>query len=472
MTDVTGIELGPDCCVLVRAGSDPSRTTVTAAHAVTPGEWSDDHDALVGLLRSVRRSNRLSPHARVVAWGLPESGASADLAHLPELGPLVAAGFEIDSIVSPVRALADLVRARRSVTNISESGRGASADRSREASDGIAALSLNTHGVAIAIVARGEVVASRVFDWPLGRPFGGAHSEELERYLVVSQIAPELRHLIDLVRPVHGATVTSVITCGNLPDLRSLSMLLIEEMDLEVETLDSVELLDSHDGDLADLVPTLQLAALAASPREGAAHAVATARPRSGSGLATFASLAAMVLLSTWTALAVSGSSPAAPLFPSGIAIASVERPAGPDIGVEGTIGRVAAGSSDVRGLGSSEVPDVGSSEVRGIGSSHRPRVEAQNAHGARGSELQTPRASEPQASAAQPPALPILHGILINGAHRIAILDNKIVNVGDRIGSLVVVRIERDGVTLRDPGGGGEIRLAIRMRKPRPAAT
>ena len=42
-------------------------------------------------------------------------------------------------------------------------------------------------------------------------------SELLDRYLLVSQIAPQLEHVIGLVRPVHGVTVTSVVACGNLP---------------------------------------------------------------------------------------------------------------------------------------------------------------------------------------------------------------------------------------------------------------
>ena len=38
-----------------------------------------------------------------------------------------------------------------------------------------------------------------------------------------------------------GAPVDAVVTCGNLPELRSLTMPLIEELDVEVETLDSLE---------------------------------------------------------------------------------------------------------------------------------------------------------------------------------------------------------------------------------------
>jgi hypothetical protein len=441
MIDVTGIELGPDSCVLVRAGSDPSRTTVTAARAVTPGEWSDDHEALVGLLRSAKRSNRLSSHARVVAWGLPESGAPADLSHLPELGPLVAAGFEIDSIVSPVRALADLVRSRRDTSS----------------GDGVAALSLNTHGAAIAIVSRGEVVASRVFDWPLGRPFSGTHSELMDRYLVVSQIAPELRHLIDFVRPVHGVTVTSVVACGNLPDLRSLSMLLIEEMDLEVETLDSVELLDQEDASrLADLVPTLQLAALVATPGE-AAKEIAQDRPRSGSGLATFASLAAMVMLSTWSVLAVGGSSPATPLFPDGVEVAAVERPAVPDIPAEGTIGRVEGRGSRIADR-SSEIAAADTNQ----GVSVHPASPVEQPRPA----IRVPRPATRELPTASP--VPAISGVMIARDRPIAIVGDRIVGVGDHIGGYRVSSIDREEVVLMDPAGR-PVRVAIRMRRPPP---
>jgi hypothetical protein len=460
MIDITGIELGPDCCVLVRAGSDPSRTTVTAARAVTPGEWSGDHDAIVGLLRSAKRSNRLSSHARVVAWGLPESGAPADLTHLPELGPLVAAGFEIDSIVSPVRALADLVRSRREEAN----------------GEGIAALSLNSHGAAIAIVSRGQVVASRVFEWPLGRPFSGAYSEELDRYLLVSQIASELRHLIQLVRPVHGVTVTSVVACGNLPNLRSLSMLLIEEMDLEVETLDSVELLDPQGaGRLADLVPTLQLAALAAMPRDDEHSAdsggdasggpesrsarsldkhsspYGADRPRSGSALVQLVATAAMVLLTTWSVFAVSGSSPATPVFPTGLEVASAQVPAVPELATEGTIGRVEGpGSRDaVRGA------------ERAVDSS-----QGVAAHPAVSTEPPQSRAAprEPRPAA----LLPTISGVMIAGDHRIAIVGDRIVSVGDYVGPYKIASIDRDQVVLIGPAGQS-VQVAIRIRKPPP---
>jgi hypothetical protein len=452
MTDVTGIELGPNSCVLVRAAEHASHATVTAARAFTPGEWTGDHDELVSLLRSARRTNKLPPRARVVAWGLRDASAGTDLSRLPELGPLVAAGFEIDGMMSPVQALGELVRARQR-----ESG-----DRA------VAALSINHHGVAIAIVAEGAVVASRVFEWPLGRPFAAGRSELLERYLIVSQLAPELRHLIDLVRPVHGVTVTSAVACGNLPNLRSLAMLLIEEMDLEVETLDSAELLDAGGAArFVDLVPALQLAAHAASiapakhnvggdgegrgggatghsrntlPEQTAPHS----RRDRGSVLIPLTSVAALVLCATWSVLAASGSSPATPVFRGGLGEIAAGIPAVPDLPAEATMGRIGARDP---GLGTREPERASESRVVGDASPRPPVPE--------------PRAPNPESR-----PTPQVDGIMIAGDRRLAIVDGSIVTVGDSVGRHVVVRIERDGVLFRSPSGR-DLHVAIRTRKP-----
>jgi hypothetical protein len=459
VTEITGIELGPNCCVLVRAAEHAPRATVAAARAFTPGEWTDDHDELVSLLRAARRSNRLSPRARVVAWGLHDAASAADLSHLPELGPLVAAGFEIETIVSPVQALAQVVTARQ----------GKSDDRA------VAALSINHHGVAIAIVSKGAAIASRVFEWPLGRPFAAGRSELLERYLIVSQVAPELQHLIDLVRPVHGVTVTSAIACGNLPNLRSLAMLLIDELDLEVDTLDSAELLaPGSAGRFVDLVPALQLAAHVATPARtdvagsggGAAGDVRdraaahdthdhssqppTREPRRVSALIPFASVAAAVLCTTWSALALAGTSPATPVFRDGLALIADGLPPVPDLAAEGTIGRVGVRPDAAPRSRAPEAPVEEATEQT------RPLIPG----------AEPLAATEGRAANPAPPAIPRVDGIMIAGDRRLAIVEGSIVGVGDAVGSHVIARIERDGVVFRSRSGR-EVHVAIRMRKP-----
>ena len=199
-----------------------------------------------------------------------------------------------------------------------------------------------------------------------GTPFTGARSELLDRYLIVSQIAPQLAHVIELVRPVYGVTVTTVVACGNLPNLRSLAMLLIEEMDLEVETLDSDELLDPSmaSGATIENIPSLQLAAAVASPGETprpasvdpepVRHSLTqnrnetTAPTRSGTRrLQSLTAVAAVVLCAVWSALQVSGTSPAMRVFPNGVDLGerlAVSTPlSAPELQTEATSGATEA---------------------------------------------------------------------------------------------------------------------------------
>ena len=443
MSGVTGIELGPNYCVLVRGGRLGAHRTVSAASVIMPPAWPFDRAALVERLKAAKHSNDLSSRARVVAWG--DEGT---------LSPLTDAGFEIASVLSPAQALARVVRARQV---------------GAPPGTAVAALSLNSHGVAIAIVAGAEVIHSRVFEWPLGTPFAekragerGARSELLDRYLLVSQIAPQLQHDIELVRPVHGATVISVVACGNLPNLRSLAMLLIEEMDLEVETLDSAELLDPDGAPatLSDAVASLQLAAAVASPGESRVPVHTESETASGANvhvevehpsprpsrfsrnLEGLAAVAALVLGAAWSSLQIAGSSPARPIFPGGMVPAVMAAvPERHELRTEATTGRE-----------SLQVPSA---------------------------EPDTAPASAPEPAAARPtrrraadlPAaskvpLPSVDGVLIAGSHRLAIVGGLVVAVGDPVGPRVIARIERDGVVLREPSGR-EIFVAIRPRKP-----
>jgi len=326
----------------------------------------------------------------------------------------------------------------------------------------VAALSLNFHGAAIAIVAGTEVIHSRVIEWPLGTPFLGARPELLDRYLLVSQIAPQLQHDIDLVRPVHGTTVTSVVACGNLPNLRSLAMLLIEEMDLEVETLDSAELLDAGvaPGRLSDAAASLQLAAAVASsganqlpvhaePEPATAAGIEAEQPsprpaRFGRTLQGLAAVAALVFSAVWSSLQIAGSSPARPIFPDGTAPAVVATvPERPELRTEATTGR-----------DSRQVPSAAPDAAQGS----PPAPEPAAAMPIRRRVARVPEASEIP--------LPTVDGIMIAGPHRLAIVGGSVVAAGDPVGPRTIAKIERDGVVLREPSGR-EVYVAIRPRKP-----
>jgi hypothetical protein len=406
MTGTTGIELGPYHCVLVRAARRGLRPTVSAASVIGPAEWSGDRESLAAIARASRSANRLPARARVVAWATGESA----------LAPLVEAGFEIEEVLSPPEALLRLARAR---------GLGTGADA-------IAIVSVNTHGAAIAIVSGGELVSSRTFDWPLGAPIALGRSDLLDRYLIVSQLAPQLEHLIELVRPVYGARVGSVVTCGNLPDMRSLSMLLIQELDIEVDTLDSIELLDSEEA--VSSVTAVQLAAAVAVQAEDPESS-----PTAGASAIRSSSAAlAIVLSAAWAFLQLPGTSPATPLFASTPAFelaAGSPLPVVPTLRTEATMGRVDTGPGAPEAVEPAPAP---------------PPVPVST-----GSEA-PPR---PQS------ALPRVDGIIISGERQLAILDGQVVGPGDKVGPRTVARIDRDSVTLREPTGH-ETRVAIRIRK------
>jgi hypothetical protein len=483
MSGITGIELGPNRCVIVRAGRGGSRPTVSAARTVTPEEWSTDLDALATLLRDVRRAHQFPARARVVAWGIGDS-PPADFSQVPAFAPLIAAGFEIHRALSPAQALARIVRARK-------------ADAQASA---VAALSLNTEGTTIAIVSGGQLVSSRSFEWVLGKPFNGSRSEELERYLVIAQVAPQLQHLIELARPVHRIRVSSVVACGNLPSLRSLSMLLIDELDIEVETLDSPELLEPQCSELADSVAALQLASAAASAvdevaaaqvvdhREKALHHPApAARPAMPAELHDAAiaagrtprlhhalSFAALALCAGWTFLQVSGATPAVPIFasaPTDLAVTGRRSPAVPDFRPEATMGRVE--TERPPRVTSSPSPEAASRPEPPAPAPEQPAPAPER-------PAPEPRAPEPPArpapSAAAPaapridppslPPLPTVEGIMISGDRRLAIVGGEVVTTGDPVGPRAVARIDRNGVVLREPSGR-EVYVAIRTRKP-----
>lgn len=425
---LTGVELGPSTCVLVRTRREGS---VASARIVD----ARDRSALASALAHAARDGGFSRRARVVAWGAPGSQVALDLDHLPDVDPIVEAGFEIESIVSPAQALAMTLESARVDT-----GRA------------VAAIALNRQAAALAIVHRGQVVAARTFEWPLGEPFSGGRSELLERYLVISQLAPHLKHLIDLAAPVYNTTVSSVVLCGNLPGLRSLSMLLVEEMDLEVETLDSAEMLAPGVAPQVESAAALQLAAAAASHGVPSSKARVKALPppvRGGWAIRSLAGAAAFAVCATWATLQVAGSSPAAAAFPDGLGPAArAEAPAPTAPRPEATIGRTNPEPEPPPPVAApSPLPGTARRRAGATGAVARPL------------EVEPLTASDP---------LPRVDGVAIAGDRRLAIVDGAIVGPGDRVGRRVILRIESGGVVLRDPGGR-EVFVGIRSRKPSP---
>jgi hypothetical protein len=379
---MTGIELTPDSCVIVEVSRADRLPRLSALHVIEPAEWPPEN------LSQIRRRRSFSAHAQIVQWDNDPAALAA----------LVDAGFVIDAVITPEQALAIVA-----------------GERNRPTASGAAAwLALSRHGAALAVVQGANVLYTKRIPWRYKKP-NRPNEQLLQRYLFVAHLAPELQHAMEVVRADHGISVDSAVTCGDLPDLRSLTMPLIEEMDLEVETLDSLEGFEMTKSALADraieYAPALRLAA------------AATAVPRVGSWQARRwwrrgAAAVVLIALGTWFAVSVNKRS-----APPARAAAQVP-PASP----AATTGTAAAEPAIVPLVPQPAPPTSG---VR---------------HGA-----------EP---------VPSLHSILLGPGRRLAILNGSIVGEGDKVGGRRVTRIEHDAVFLRD-ASGEEIRVAVPPVKP-----
>src|SRR3954462_12505446 len=247
MARLTAIEFGADTCAMARVAERRGQVELLDVEMIDPAAFPGGESFTV-VLRQARRARKLPRRARVVMWGLPEGSHRKDPAVKPLLVRLESAGFRIERVVSPCNALAALARVR------SPRGEGATCW-----------LAINRAGVAIVVVRPGKLLFAHSFAWDSSIGASGSQARLLQRYSLVSFLAPEVKRAMAEARK-SGTPVDAVVTCGNLPDLRSLTMPLIEELDVEVETLDSLEGLvvtRQVAEKLADSAPAIRLACAA-----------------------------------------------------------------------------------------------------------------------------------------------------------------------------------------------------------------
>lgn len=522
----TGIELGPDSCVIVAARQGRGAIDVSAVHVVAPADWPSHDVAITAALKAARRARRLPRRAAVVLWGLPDDAASAEPSTRAAVRPITAAGFKVDSIISPPQALAALAATRPR----------------QDPAAAVAWMALNTYGVALAIVRNGELLFSRTFDWAYRPDVSSSRGQLLQRYSLVSHLAPEMQRGIAAVRAAYGVTVDTAVTCGDLPDLRSLTMPLIEELDLEVETLDSTEGLrptGRAKGDrFAESAPGIRVAVAAAvlpDRRRGSvaaplrkaaavvlfaglgwlAYSLATldrGRPVSSPGAPQIDQAPPPAEPAPGTPVDVTAapavSSPVTTPLPVPVPPATVSTEPGPPAPAAprepaparaGTLPPVSPSpvATSTRDAGAPKAPPVPSATVarsepppvpplpaaeRPASSPPDPPVKPVVSPPApaapRPRPVAPPQVADapqvqalPRVAATSPPArvqppapsrkpdalrdpLPRIDSILIDHSRRLAIVNGRIVGVGDVIGPRVVVRIEAEAVILREPSG------------------
>jgi hypothetical protein len=169
-------------------------------------------------LRRARREHRFPKTAEVVAW-----------ARDPRVQGVRDAGFAVERVITPGEALARVERIHRAVP---------------PPGSNTALISLHVSGGALAIVRDGQVRHETPLTWSASTAASLANPDLLRRYAFLSELTELLRGSFDAAARLTGLPVTDILTCGSLPELRSFTMPLADEFDVEVETLDSTDGLD------------------------------------------------------------------------------------------------------------------------------------------------------------------------------------------------------------------------------------
>jgi hypothetical protein len=142
--------------------------------------------------------------------------------------PLIEAGVKVEAVTTPALAHASLVRQRRALLPDAV----------------VAVLSVNAQATAITVVHGNVVLFARELPWgDQSDPRDGERSSA-GRAVFASRIAAELRRSLVYVRQSQKADVSRVLVCGDLFELRSLTGPLVNELALDVETLDVGDDLD------------------------------------------------------------------------------------------------------------------------------------------------------------------------------------------------------------------------------------
>ena len=424
MNVVTGIELGPDYCVLVQARLRANTIECGPVRVFGPGRWPAQRAARVELLSEARRQLSLSTRAWVVQWRLDSPTAQSSTTLPPETDGMVEeAGFQSEASLTPSQALALLGGSRET------------SERDGEAS---LYLSLNHHGAALVAVRGFETLYSREFSWRIVAPEHRTQPHVLRRYLIVAQLTPEIRTAIDAVRSQYGVAVDSAVTTGTISDMRTMSMPLISELNIEFETMDSPAGIDASGESaavVAEWAPAVRLAWVSAAAGASQGREIPLGRWLGA------AAAVALAVGAAWWGFSVWSYTRSAAIVPSQAAPAVASPP------LERRESAPQPAAVTVAPSPREEVPAQRPPSVQG----------AQPTSGSPGSD-------PPRVAGSQPldVPLPVVSGILISSDRQFAVIDGSVVSPGDKVGPRIVVRIEPAAVVLREPSGR-EIRVPVR---------
>ena len=168
------------------------------------------------------------------------------------LRPILDAGFLVDGVAMPCGALWALARQRRSTVP----------------GEVHAYVSIGAARSAFVFVSNGLLLYGRELEWgyaesPVGSPTPRPSDD------IAAQLAGELRRSFLYLKQYWEEDVSQVLLCGDMPEIRSLTAPMIERLGVDIETLDSLDGIDTELPEPADQfvnhVAAMRLASAVAS---------------------------------------------------------------------------------------------------------------------------------------------------------------------------------------------------------------
>ena len=144
------------------------------------------------------------------------------------LQPLVDAGITVCSVVTPALAHASIVRQRRPLLPDAA----------------MAVLSVNARATALTVVRSPVVLLARELPWGYQTESPGGERNGAGSPAFLSRLVSELRRSLVYLRQGRKIEIHRLLVCGDVPELRALTGPLVNELAVDVETLDMGDDLD------------------------------------------------------------------------------------------------------------------------------------------------------------------------------------------------------------------------------------
>ena len=144
------------------------------------------------------------------------------------LRPIVEAGFLVEGVTTPCGALWSQARLRSGALE----------------GQVHAHVALGVSQSALGIFGDGSLLYARDLEWGYGAASAGRTAAQ-DREILADRLSLELRRSFLYLKQYWEQDVSQVLLCGDMPEIRSLTAPLIERLNIEVETLDTLEGIDT-----------------------------------------------------------------------------------------------------------------------------------------------------------------------------------------------------------------------------------